>query len=193
MWRANIGKDPDAGKDWRQEEETTEDKMVGWHHQLNRHETEQTLEMVKDREAWQGAVHGVTNSCARLSDWTVMWLRTKERGGSRNKRVFNSSLILEEVGSINEGTKNRKSGHSDKSHRKWKGKWLGREFSWNIKCRSSEEESPGAPGFQGLENSLDPLNDVSHPRYFSKREFQFPYAIHRFTLRSGKQEERTFC
>ena len=31
-----IGKDPDAGKDWRQEEKgTTEDKMVGWHYWLN--------------------------------------------------------------------------------------------------------------------------------------------------------------
>ena len=38
-----IGKDPDAGKDWRQEEKgTTEDEIVGWHHQLNRHEFEQT-------------------------------------------------------------------------------------------------------------------------------------------------------
>jgi len=33
-----IGKDPDAGKDWGQEEKrTTEDEMAGWHHQLNRH------------------------------------------------------------------------------------------------------------------------------------------------------------
>ena len=33
-----IGKDPDAGKDWGQEEkETTEDEMVGWHHWLNGH------------------------------------------------------------------------------------------------------------------------------------------------------------
>ena len=32
-------KDPDAGKDWRQEEKgTTEDEMVGWHHRLNGHE-----------------------------------------------------------------------------------------------------------------------------------------------------------
>ena len=31
-----IGKDPDAGKDWRQEEKgTTEDEMVGWHHRLD--------------------------------------------------------------------------------------------------------------------------------------------------------------
>ena len=38
-----IGKDPDIGKDWRQEEKgTTEDEMVGWHHWVNRHEFEQT-------------------------------------------------------------------------------------------------------------------------------------------------------
>ena len=37
-----IGKDPDAGKDWRWEEKgTTEDEMVGWHHSLNGHEFEQ--------------------------------------------------------------------------------------------------------------------------------------------------------
>ena len=36
-----IGKDPDAGKDWRQEEKgTTEDAMVGWHHRVNGHEFE---------------------------------------------------------------------------------------------------------------------------------------------------------
>ena len=39
-----IGKDPDAGKDWRQEEKgVTEDEMIGWHRQLNGHEFEQTL------------------------------------------------------------------------------------------------------------------------------------------------------
>ena len=37
-----IGKDPDAGKDWGQEEKgTKEDEMVGWHHQLDGHEFEQ--------------------------------------------------------------------------------------------------------------------------------------------------------
>ena len=39
-----IGKDPDAGKDWRWEEKgTTEGEMVGWYHRLNRHEFEYTL------------------------------------------------------------------------------------------------------------------------------------------------------
>ena len=43
--RANsFEKDPDAGKDWGQEEKgMTEDEMVGWHHWLNGHEFEQAL------------------------------------------------------------------------------------------------------------------------------------------------------
>ena len=49
LWPANvknwlIGEDPDAGKEWRQEEKgTTEDDMVGWHHRLNGHEFKQAL------------------------------------------------------------------------------------------------------------------------------------------------------
>ena len=39
-----AGKDPDAGKDWRQQEkQTTEDEMVGWHHWLNGYEFEKAL------------------------------------------------------------------------------------------------------------------------------------------------------
>ena len=38
-----IGKDPDAGRDWGQEEKgTTEDEMAGWHYRLDRHEFEST-------------------------------------------------------------------------------------------------------------------------------------------------------
>ena len=37
----SLGKNPDAGRDWGQEEKgTTEDEMVGWHHLLDRHEFE---------------------------------------------------------------------------------------------------------------------------------------------------------
>ena len=49
LWLPDVknwltGKDPDAGKDWRQEEKgTTEEKMVGLHYQVNGHESEQTL------------------------------------------------------------------------------------------------------------------------------------------------------
>ena len=59
----------DAGKDWRQKEKgTTENEMVGWHHWLNEHELEKTLRLVKDRETWHTAAHGVTKSQTRLSD-----------------------------------------------------------------------------------------------------------------------------
>ena len=48
-----IGKDPDARKDWRQEEKgMAEDEMVGCHHWLNEHEFEHAQELVMDREAW---------------------------------------------------------------------------------------------------------------------------------------------
>ena len=54
-----IRKDPDAEKDWRQEEKgMTEDKMIWWHHQLSVYEFEQFQEMAKNREAWTTAVHG---------------------------------------------------------------------------------------------------------------------------------------
>ena len=39
----------------------TEDEMVGHHHRLNGHEFEQAT-MVKDREAWHAAIHGVAES-----------------------------------------------------------------------------------------------------------------------------------
>ena len=66
-----IGKDGYAGKDWRQEEKgMIEDEMVRKHHWLNGHEFEscpnfeslKLQEMVKNREAWFTAIHGVAKS-----------------------------------------------------------------------------------------------------------------------------------
>ena len=87
-----IWKDPDAGKDWRQEKGMTVDKMVGWHHWLHGHEFGWTpgvgdgqgglaccsswgykeLDMTEHREAWRAAVHGVTKSWTWLSNWTEL-------------------------------------------------------------------------------------------------------------------------
>ena len=58
-----IGKDPDAGKDWRQEEKgTTEDKMVGWHHHLHECEFEQALGVDDGQGSLYASVHGIAES-----------------------------------------------------------------------------------------------------------------------------------
>ena len=67
----HIRKDPDAGKDWSQEEKgTTEDEMAGWHHGLDGRESEWTLGVVDGQGAWRAAIPGVTKSWTRLSNWT---------------------------------------------------------------------------------------------------------------------------
>ena len=58
-----IGKDPNAGKDWGQEEKgVTEDELVGWHHWLDGHEFEQTL-------GGPGKVRGGQGNVACCSSW----------------------------------------------------------------------------------------------------------------------------
>ena len=68
-----LGKDPDAGKDWEQEDKgVTEDEMVGWHYQLHGHEFEQVPGNSKYREVWHATVYGVTKSQKGISNWTIM-------------------------------------------------------------------------------------------------------------------------
>ena len=55
-------------QDWRQEKGTTEDEMIGGHHQLNGDDFEQLWELVMDREAWRAAVHGIPKS---QIDWAI--------------------------------------------------------------------------------------------------------------------------
>ena len=58
-----MGKGPDAGKDWGQEDKgTREDEMVGWPCQFNGHEFEQAGETVEDRGGWRAAGHVITET-----------------------------------------------------------------------------------------------------------------------------------
>ena len=71
-----LRKDPDPGKDWRQEEKgTTEDEMVGWHHRLDGHEFEQAPGVVDG----QGSLVCYSSWGAKVRhDWTTEltdWLK----------------------------------------------------------------------------------------------------------------------
>ena len=74
-----IRKDPDNGKDWRQEEKgTTENEMVRWHHRLDGHEFEQVLGV--------GDEHGSLPQSIELQrdghDWTELNLEEQRNSGS---------------------------------------------------------------------------------------------------------------
>ena len=80
-----IGKEPEPGKDWGHEEKgSTEDEMVGWHHQLNGHESEQTL---GDSEG-QGSMGRCSPQGCKESEMT-WWLNNK----NNNKGI----LLLEKA------------------------------------------------------------------------------------------------
>ena len=71
-----IGKDPDAEKDWRQEEKgTTEDEMAGWHRRLNAHEFGWTLAVFGDGQGGLGCCgswsHKESDTTERLN-WTEL-------------------------------------------------------------------------------------------------------------------------
>ena len=83
-----IWKDPDAGKDWKQEEKgTKEDELVGWHHWLSGHEFKQVL---GDREG-----HGSLVCCSPWSHKevdTTEWLHNKLVSKALNKwKYFDNS------------------------------------------------------------------------------------------------------
>ena len=72
-WTAGSGKEPDAGRDWGQEEKgMTEDEMAGYHHRLDGREFEWTPGVGDGQGSLACCIPGVTKSWTRLSDWTEL-------------------------------------------------------------------------------------------------------------------------
>ena len=67
-----IWKDPDAGKDRRQEKWMTEDEMVGWHHWFNGHEFEQALGVGDGQGSLAHCLHGDTTEWLNWTEVTVV-------------------------------------------------------------------------------------------------------------------------
>ena len=67
-----IGKDPDSGKDWRQEKEMIEDEMVAWHHWLDEHEFEQTVGVVEGQGSLACCSPWGQKELDLTSDWTEL-------------------------------------------------------------------------------------------------------------------------
>jgi len=83
-----IGKDPDAGKDWRQKEKrATEDEMIGWHHQFNGHELGQTLRDVEG----QGGL--ACCSLWGLKELDMTWQLNNNRAEAETESPCSSQLL----------------------------------------------------------------------------------------------------
>ena len=100
-----IGKDSDAGRDWGQEEKgTTEDEMAGWHHRLDRHESEWTLGVGDGQgglaccDSWGCKESDTTErlNWTDLNPLLVIWpklYRNTERRGINSVRRKNQGMI----------------------------------------------------------------------------------------------------
>ena len=113
LWPVNgkswlFGKDPDAGKDWRQKQKgVAEDEMVGWHHWLIGHEFERTLGDSEGQRSLVCSNPQIREETWQLGNWTATATSTTDalcwgtgpawwRGG-RDDRVKTDSFQLGRV------------------------------------------------------------------------------------------------
>jgi len=100
-----IWKDPDAWKDWRQEEKgTTEDEMVGWHNQLDGHEFEQAPEVGDGQGSLACCSPWGRKSWTWLSDWTGLnWKKYDRNLSSMSGLMQSTNITMWKIWSYKQG------------------------------------------------------------------------------------------
>ena len=90
-----IGKDPDAGKDWEQEEKGQQRRkwLNGITYSMDM-SLSKLQELVIDIEARHAAIHGVTKSWTWLRDWTELKIRSEVSRGTLSLQFFCKSKII---------------------------------------------------------------------------------------------------
>ena len=93
-----TGIDSDAGKDRRQEEKgTTEDDMVGWHHQLYGREFEPTLRDGEGKGSLACAVHGIAKSQTQLSGRTTEQQQVAVKKSLKAPKKVKSLMVVSSI------------------------------------------------------------------------------------------------
>ena len=161
-----IGKDPDAGKDWKQEEKgMTENEMVEWHHQLNGHEFKQAP-----------AVGDGQGGLVCCSPWGHKNLNTTEWLNNNNKHVSKWVRVTTVLGVGRGGREGIADGYNPIP---WKYPWCDAGGRDDVRTESNIRERGKEARYRSVLQTQDPVCSPSPPKRYKIQHGQMLQRCHR--------------